>query len=167
MKTFYKWMLLLAVCLAAGCGTLLGTNYGGDNPWRHTDGTPWYGPSSEVATNFSLSTTLALEARPDVQKAMHRWLQLHPVCAYCGRTNKVNGCVLNAHHKLPVHLCFGSRANMLTNTINFISLCRDPDGIGDHGRYGHGTNGHFVSWSFYNPSVELECRGHQIDRGVR
>ena len=32
------------VVFSSGCITLYGNDYGGDHPWRHTDGSVWGGP---------------------------------------------------------------------------------------------------------------------------
>ena len=156
-------LLTVLLWLVTGCGTLQGRNYGGEQPWRHTNGAPWYGPD----TAGVLGATVALEAQPWVHRAMVQWVRVHPVCSYCGRSNHLAGCVLNAHHIRAAHTCTGEFMQLLTNPINFVSLCRDPDGIGDHGRWGHGTNGHFISWSYNNPAVVFDCAAHQIDLRAR
>jgi hypothetical protein len=97
----------------------------------------------------------AVEALPEVSRAMHGWLVGHPVCAYCGVSNHVHGTTLNAHHIQPVMQCLAKNdLGALTNSTNFVSLCRT--GADDHFHIGHNGN-----WSTSNPHVLADCAAHR------
>ena len=138
-------------------------------PWLDTNQAPavYVGARriGDPAYNGAMLAAASLESAPDVRRAMAVCLESHPRCAWCGRANGVGGCVLNAHHLKPAHICAqeGDWA-ALSSPTNLISLCRDPDGIGHHGRYGHGSNGVFMGWSYWNHTTAEECAKHQREQ---
>jgi hypothetical protein len=175
----YAWLMVLYLMLLCGCvHPQLGFSDQGSNLWHHA-GTndAWTPPvlgnyqrsavsvqqaesrkpiaDSFVSRVLACPNDTAVEALAEVSKARRDWLAGHPVCAYCCGTNGVNGCVLNAHHKLPVMECLKLHDyQALTNATNFISLCRT--GADDHLMIGHLGN-----FSKYNPNVEADCAEHR------
>ena len=62
---------------------------------------------------------------PSVRAA---WLKLHPICAACGGTTK-----LQVHHKLPFHL----HPALELDPANFITLCESRGFMNCHLLVGH------------------------------
>lgn len=166
----YAWLAVVYLMLLCGCThPQLGFSDQGSNLWHHA-GTndAWVPPVlpagglGSVARGQSLAGKVlackndtAVEALAEVAQAQRDWLKGHPLCAYCGCTNGVGGCALNAHHKLPVMQCLKLHDyQALTNATNFISLCRT--GPNDHLMIGHLGN-----FSKYNPQVEADCAEHR------
>ena len=80
---------------------------------------------------------------PEWPKRRKAWLLVHPFCAACGESKK-----LEVHHIVPVHF---DPSRELDST-NFITLC-EQSSHNDHFLFGH-----LLDWKSMNTTVELDTK---------
>ena len=78
----------------------------------------------------------------DWAEVRDNFLSLHPTCAACGGTEK-----LQVHHIIPFHV----NEKLELDEDNLITLCMGKDEC-------HLSIGHGDSWKCYNPRVEIDAR---------
>lgn len=83
---------------------------------------------------------------PEWSRVRAEWLQDHPACAVCGRTDAVE-----VHHIRPFHL----HPELELDPGNLITLCEHTGEGNDHYCYGH-----LRSWQSFNDKVEIDAAAY-------
>lgn len=85
---------------------------------------------------------------PQWPEVRERHLRLHPECAFCGGTKK-----LNVHHKRPFWLF----PELELAPLNLITLCEGAKWLNCHFIIGH-----LLAWKSFNPAVDYDVRSWRM-----